>query len=95
MGIELKGSCTIRKRNNKTNNERKNKSNTSPLMKRKGVEGSTMEHGLGISVCHPGIEETLPGLSPGTKMDNGNEWIELERATCNMQNSKHFMCSSL
>lgn len=89
--MKLEGSCTIRKRNNKRNN----KSNTSPLMKREGVDKSTMEHRLGISVCHPGIEETLPGLPPGMKMGNGNEWIELERAMCNMQNSKHFMCSSL
>lgn len=64
-------------------------------MKRKIMVGSTMEHGLGISLCHPGTEVTLSGLSLGMKMDNGNEWMELERAMCNMQNSKQFMCSSL
>lgn len=66
-------------------------------MKRKTMDGSAMEHGLRISVWHSGIEETLPGLSLGMKMDNGNEWewIELERAMCNMQNSKQIMCSGL
>lgn len=61
------------------------------------MDGTTTDHGLGISVCHAGIEETLPGLSLWMRIDNGNEWewIELERAMCNMQNSKQFMCSGL
>lgn len=71
----------------------KNKRNISSLMKRKIMDRSTMEHGLGINGCHAGI----PGLSLGKKMVNGSEWewIELERAMCNMQNSQQFMCSGL
>lgn len=91
--MKQKRSCIVRKINKRRNKKR----NTSPLMKRKLMDGSAMEHGLGIRVCHAGIEETLPGLSLGRRMDNGNEWewIELERAMCNMQNSKQFMCSGL